>query len=85
MGKDREHHHLPECGKRPVVAADDVGVCGLRIFPIVEAEDAMLLRSSAPEEDESKYQKSDQEDDLGPGELKFRFSAEADRYEILNR
>jgi hypothetical protein len=48
----------------------------------VEAEDAMLLGLSAPEGDERKHRESDREDEFGPGELKFRFSVEADRHRI---
>jgi hypothetical protein len=57
-----KHHRLLERDEAACVAADDVGVCG--VFPVVEAEDAMLLGSSAPEEDERKHQESDQEDGL---------------------
>jgi hypothetical protein len=34
------------------------------------------------EEDERKHQESDQKDDFGPSEPKFRFSVEADRHEV---
>jgi len=59
--------------KRPCVAANDVGVCGSRLFPVVEAEDTIPLGSSAPEEEERKHQESDQGDDFSLGEPKFRF------------
>jgi hypothetical protein len=79
-GKSQEHHRLLERDEAACVTADDVGVCG--VFPVVEAEDTMLLGSSAPEEDERKHQESDQEDECGPGEPKSRFSVGADRHGI---
>ena len=51
-GEDGEDERFPEGDEAARVAGEDVGVCGARVFPVVEAEDAVLVGAAAPEENE---------------------------------